>query len=134
MSAGLLEQRVGSGRTEGHWRFSSLKGAQLAIIVFENLQCPQCGRSNPLLEQGQQDIQDSTCALRLPIAHAQLVVQRCADSPAISTPSPRSSAMIFATMSSPTNWKFSLTTCASIAEKFAADHKVTLPFAIGPAG
>jgi len=40
--------------------------------------------------------------------------------------------MIFATMSSPTNWKIFPYNLRSIAEKFAADHKVTLPFAIGP--
>src|SRR5260370_41297003 len=27
------------------------KGAQVAIVVFEDLQCPQCGRVAPLLNQ-----------------------------------------------------------------------------------
>src|ERR1017187_7493806 len=27
------------------------KGAQTALVVFEDLQCPQCGRIAPLLEQ-----------------------------------------------------------------------------------
>jgi protein-disulfide isomerase len=27
------------------------KGAQTALVVFEDLQCPQCGRVAPLLEQ-----------------------------------------------------------------------------------
>ena len=27
------------------------KGAQMAIVVFEDLQCPQCGRVAPLLAQ-----------------------------------------------------------------------------------
>ena len=27
------------------------KGAQVAIVVFEDLQCPQCGRVAPLLSQ-----------------------------------------------------------------------------------
>src|SRR5271165_4693459 len=27
------------------------KGAQMALVVFEDLQCPQCGRVAPLLDQ-----------------------------------------------------------------------------------
>ncbi|MGC2790512.1 MAG: hypothetical protein WA899_00715, partial [Candidatus Sulfotelmatobacter sp.] len=27
------------------------KGAQVAIVVFEDLQCPQCRRVSPILEQ-----------------------------------------------------------------------------------
>ena len=50
------------------------KGAPTALVVFEDLQCPQCGRVAPLLEQASRTYKIPLVQHDFPLADAQLVV------------------------------------------------------------
>src|SRR3984893_11162514 len=43
------------------------KGAQVALVVFEDLQCPQCGRTAPLLVQASRTYKIPMVQLDIPL-------------------------------------------------------------------
>ena len=109
------------------------KGAQLALVVFEDLQCPQCGRVAPLLDQASR-------TYKIPLVQHDfpLPMHNWSLDAAIL-------ARYFDTHSKELGNEFRLdvfqhqfeilpNTLHGFAEKFANDHKVGLPFAIDPDG
>jgi len=109
------------------------KGAQLAIIVFEDLQCPQCGRSNPLLEQASKTYKIPLVRYDFPLpmhnwSYNAALIARYFDTQSQKLGDDfRDYVFAHQLEIFPYNLR-------SIAEKFAADHKVSLPFAIDPQG
>jgi protein-disulfide isomerase len=109
------------------------KGAQVAIIVFEDLECPDCARAAPLLEEAAKNY-------NIPVVRH--------DYPLDKHPWAREAAILaryFDTHSKKLGNEFRDTVfqhqleitkdnLRSFAEKFAADHKVDLPFAVDPQG
>src|SRR5260370_37825428 len=109
------------------------KGAQVAIVVFEDLQCPQCSRVAPLLAQAGRTYKipvvrhdftlpmhnwsfDAAVLARYFDTHSREVGNEFRDA-------------VFEHQSeiNPQNLK-------GFAEKFAADHKIGLPFVVDPSG
>src|SRR5580700_7338119 len=109
------------------------KGAQVAIVVFEDLQCPQCRRVSPILEQASKTYKIPLVRHDFPLpmhnwSYDAAVMARFFDE--------NSKAMgnefrdyIFSNQLeiNPQNLR-------GYAEKFAAEHKVGLPFVIDPQG
>jgi protein-disulfide isomerase len=109
------------------------KGAQIAIIVFEDLQCPMCSRTAPLVEQASKTYKIPVVRHDFPLpmhnwSYQAAVMARYFDT--------HSKALgnefrdyIFANQLevSPQNLR-------AYAEKFAAAHKVDLPFVLDPGG
>ena len=52
------------------------KGAQVALVVFEDLQCPDCRRAAPLVAEAGRTYKIPVVRHDFPAAHAQLVVRR----------------------------------------------------------
>lgn len=109
------------------------KGSPLALVVFEDLQCPQCARAAPLLAQASQ-----TYKIPLVQYDFQLPMHNWSMNAAII-------ARYFDTHSKPTGDAFRLyifehqreifpDNLRGFAEKFAADHKIELPFVVDPEG
>ena len=109
------------------------KGAPVALVVFEDLQCPQCGRAAPLLAQASQ-------TYKIPLLQHDfpLPMHNWSMNAAII-------ARYFDTHSKATGDAFRLyifehqreilpDTLRGFAEKFAADHKIDLPFVVDPSG
>ncbi len=109
------------------------KGSQVALVVFEDLQCPQCGRVAPLLEQASR-------TYKIPLIQHDfpLPLHNWSFDAAVI-------ARYFDTHSKELGNAFRLTvfehqleitpqTLRGFAEKFAAEHKVSLPFAVDPSG
>jgi len=109
------------------------KGAQMALVVFEDFQCPQCGRVAPLLEQ-------ASHTYKIPLIQHDfpLPMHNWSLDAAIL-------ARYFDTHSKELGNEFRLDvfqhqfeivpqTLHGFAEKFANEHKVGLPFAIDPDG
>lgn len=110
------------------------KGAQVAIVVFEDLQCPDCRRANPLVAEAGRTYKIPVVIHDFPLpmhnwSFDAAVIARYFDSqskqlgneyrdyifqhqPEISTPA----------------------VLRTFSEKFAADHKVDLPFVVDPQG
>ena len=109
------------------------KGAQMALVVFEDLQCPQCGRVAPLLDQA-----SKTYKIPLIQHDFPLPMHNWSFDAAVI-------ARYFDTHSKELGNEFRLdvfshqfdilpNTLHAFAEKFAAEHKVTLPFVVDPDG
>jgi len=109
------------------------KGAQTALVVFEDLQCPQCGRTAPLLDQ-------ASHAYKIPLVQHDfpLPMHNWSFDAAVL-------ARYFDTHSKELGNEFRLTVfehqfeispqnLRGFAEKFANEHKVGLPFVIDPDG
>ncbi len=109
------------------------KGSPVGLVVFEDLQCPQCARAAPLLAQASQ-------TYKIPLVQHDfpLPMHNWSMNAAIL-------ARYFDTHSKSTGDAFRLyvfehqreilpDNLRGYAEKFAADHKVDLPFVADPAG
>jgi protein-disulfide isomerase len=109
------------------------KGAQVAIVVFEDLQCPQCRRVSPILEQASKTYKIPLVRHDFPLpmhnwSYDAAIMARYFDE--------TSKALgndfrdyIFANQLeiNPQNLR-------GYAEKFAGQHKMALPFLIDPQG
>ena len=109
------------------------KGARVAIVVFEDLQCPDCRRAAPLVEEAGRTYKIPVVFRDFPLpfhswSFEAAVLARYFDT--------HSKAMgnefrdyIFANQLevTPQNLR-------GYAEKFAAEHKVDLPFVVDPDG
>ena len=109
------------------------KGAQVAIVVFEDLQCPQCRLTAPVLR-------DAGKTYKIPVVRHDfpLPMHNWSFDAAVM-------ARYFDTQSKQLGNEFRdyifthqpeiiPTTLRAFAQKFAADHKVDLPFVVDPQG
>ncbi len=110
------------------------KGATMAIVVFEDLQCPQCGRVAPLLASASKNYKIPLVQHDFPLpAHNwsfdAAVLARYFDTHASKEIGDEFRATVFAHQLEifPQNLR-------GFAEKFAGEHKIALPFVIDPEG
>jgi protein-disulfide isomerase len=109
------------------------KGTQVAIVVFEDLQCPQCRRVAPILEQASKTYKIPLVRHDFPLpmhnwSYQAAVMARYFDS--ISKPTGNDFRdYIFSNQLeiNPQNLR-------TYAEKFAQEHKVDFPFVVDPQG
>jgi protein-disulfide isomerase len=109
------------------------KGAQVAIVVFEDLQCPQCRRVAPILAQASKTYKIPLVRHDFPLpmhnwSYDAAIMARYFDT--------NSKALgnefrdyIFANQ-----FEINPQNLRSYAEKFAAEHKVEFPFVVDPQG
>lgn len=109
------------------------KGAQVAIVVFEDLQCPQCRRVAPLLEQASKTYKIPLVRHDFPLpmhnwSYDAAVMARYFDATS-KTLGNQFRDYIFSNQLeiNPKNLR-------SFAEKFAAEHKADFPFVVDPQG
>ena len=109
------------------------KGAQVAIVIFEDLQCPDCRRAAPLVEEAAKTYKIPVVRHDFPLPFHTWSFDAAVFARYFDT---HSKAMgnefrdyIFANQLevTPQNLR-------SFAEKFAAEHKVDLPFVVDPQG
>jgi protein-disulfide isomerase len=109
------------------------KGAQVAIVVFEDLQCPQCSRVAPLLAQAGRTYKIPVIRhdFTLPMhnwSFEAAVLARYFDTHSKELGNEfRDSVFEHQLEINPQNLR-------GFAEKFAADHKIGLPFVVDPSG
>jgi protein-disulfide isomerase len=109
------------------------KGAQVAIVVFEDLQCPDCRRAAPLLEEAGRTYKIPVVRHDFPLpAHNwsfdAAIIARYFDT--------RSKQLgnDFRDYIFQHQPEITPPTLRGFAEKFAAHHKVDLPFVLDPQG
>ncbi len=99
------------------------KGSQVAIVVFEDLQCPMCRRTAPLVEQASKTYKIPVVRHDFPLPMHNWSYQAAV------------MARYFDTHSKALGNEFrDYKNLRSYAEKFAAAHKVDLPFVLDPGG
>ncbi len=109
------------------------KGAQVAIVVFEDLQCPMCRRTAPLVEQASKTYKIPVVRHDFPLpmhnwSYQAAIMARYFDTYS-KTLGNEFRDYIFENqlVITPQNLR-------GYGEKFAATHKVELPFVIDPGG
>ena len=109
------------------------KGAQFAIVVFEDLQCPQCGRVAPLLEQASRAYKIPLVQHDFPLplhnwSFDAAVLARYFDTHSKEVGNEfRARVFEHQLEINPQNLR-------GFAEKFASEHKLGVPFVVDPDG
>ncbi len=110
------------------------KGSQVAIVVFEDLECPMCRRTAPLLEQASKTYKipvirhDFPLGPMHPWSFQAAVMARYFDTHS------KALGNEFRDYIFENQLEINLQNLRSYAEKFAASHKVDFPFIIDPSG
>jgi protein-disulfide isomerase len=109
------------------------KGSTVAIVVFEDLQCPQCRRVSPILEQASKTYKIPLVRHDFPLpmhnwSYDAAVMARYFDS--IS----KSLGDDFRDYIFANQFEINPQNLRGYAERFAAEHKVEFPFVVDPQG
>jgi len=109
------------------------KGAQVAIVVFEDLQCPQCRRVAPILEQASKTYKIPLVRHDFPLpmhnwSYDAAVMARYFDA------SSKALGNEFRDYIFSNQVEINPQNLRGYAEKFAAAHKVDFPFVVDPQG
>ena len=109
------------------------KGAQMALVVFEDLQCPQCGRTAPLLEQASRTYKIPVIQHDFPLPMHNWSYEAAILARYFDTHSKEIGNAFRATVFEH-QLELSPQSLKGFAEKFAAEHKIGLPFVVDPDG
>ncbi len=109
------------------------KGAQVAIVVFEDLQCPQCRRVAPIVEQASKTYKIPLVRHDFPLpmhnwSYDAAVIARYFDA------SSKELGNEFRDYIFSNQLEINPKNLRGYADKFAGEHKVSLPFVIDPQG
>lgn len=123
-----------ASRAQDHNVLRPPKGSDLAIVVFEDLQCPDCARAAPLLEEASR-------TYKIPVVHHDFplpqhnwsrdaaILARWFDQKSPKT-GDEFRARVFAAQQQITSPE----SLRAFADKFAAEKKLKLPFVVDPQG
>ena len=109
------------------------KGAQTAIVVFEDLQCPQCGRTAPLLVQASKQYKIPLVQHDFPLpmhnwSFEGAILARYFDTHSKEIGNAfRDTVFAHQLEINPQNLR-------AFAEKFGSEHKIGVPFVVDPDG
>ena len=113
--------------------FRPPKGSQVAIVVFEDLQCPMCRRTAPLVEQASKTYKIPVVRHDFPLPMHNWSYQAAVIARYFDTKS-KAVGNDFRDYCFENQLEINPQNLRSYAEKFAAAHKVDLPFIIDPSG
>ena len=109
------------------------KGSKVAIVVFEDLECPQCAKAAPLLHEAAKKYNIPLLQYDFPLRQHPWSLEAAINARYFDTKSQKLGddyrLYIFANQNSITKGNL-----RGITEKWAEDHKVTLPFVMDPSG
>jgi protein-disulfide isomerase len=110
-------------------------GARVAIVEFEDLECPDCARANPLLKEASEKYNIPWVRHDFPLPFHPWSLQAAVNARWFDTKSKKLGDdyrdAVFANQPS---FAEDPNRMRQFTEKFAADHKLALPFAIDPMG
>jgi protein-disulfide isomerase len=109
------------------------KGAQVAIVVFEDLECPMCARMSPLVEQASKTYKIPVVRHDFPLPMHPWSYQAAVMARYFDTHS-KAVGDEFRDYVFSSQLEINLQNLRTYAEKFAAAHKLDLPFVLDPGG
>jgi protein-disulfide isomerase len=109
------------------------KGSPVALVVFEDLQCPQCARAAPLLNQASQTYKIPLVQHDFPLPMHNWSMNAAIMARYFDTHS-KTVGNAFRDYVFEHQREILPDNLRGFAEKFAADHKVEFPFVVDPAG
>ncbi len=109
------------------------KGSQVAIVIFEDLECPMCRRTAPLVEQASKTYKIPVVRHDFPLPMHPWSYQAAVFARYFDTHS-KALGNEFRDYVFQNQLEINISNLRSYADKFAASHKVDLPFVIDPDG
>lgn len=109
------------------------KGAQVAIVVFEDLECPMCRRTAPLVEQASKQYNIPVVRHDFPLPMHPWSYQAAVMARYFDTHS-KALGNEFRDYVFQNQLEITLQNLRGYAERFATEHKVDFPFVIDPSG
>jgi protein-disulfide isomerase len=109
------------------------KGSQVALVVFEDLQCPQCGRTAPLLVQASKTYKIPLVQHDFPLPMHNWSFEAAVLARYFDTHSKEIGNAFRETVFAH-QLEITPFTLHGFAEKFAGEHKIGLPFVVDPDG
>jgi protein-disulfide isomerase len=109
------------------------KGAQVAIVIFEDLECPMCARMSPLIEQASKTYKIPIVRHDFPLPMHPWSYQAAVMARYFDTHS-KDLGDEFRDYVFSSQLEINLQNLRTYADKFAAAHKVDLPYVIDPGG
>lgn len=109
------------------------KGAQVAIVIFEDLECPMCRRTAPLVEQASKTYKIPVVRHDFPLPMHPWSYQAAVFARYFDTHS-KAVGNEFRDYVFQNQLEINQQNLRSYAEKFAQTHKIELPFVIDPQG
>lgn len=113
--------------------FRPPKGAQMAIVVFEDLECPMCRRTAPLVEEASKQYKIPVVYHDFPLPGHPWSYQAAVMARYFDTHS-KDMGNEFRNYIFNNQLEITLANLRGYAEKFAAAHKVAYPYVIDPEG
>jgi protein-disulfide isomerase len=113
--------------------FRPPKGAQMAIVVFEDLECPMCRRTAPLVEQASKQYKIPVVYHDFPLPGHPWSYQAAVMARYFDTHS-KDLGNEFRDYIFTNQLEITLANLRGYAEKFAASHKIAYPYVIDPDG
>ena len=109
------------------------KGAKVAIIVFEDLECPDCARAAPLLHEAAKQYNIPLVQHDFPLPQHPWSFEAAVNARYFDTKSPKlgDEYRLYIFQNQPQITKQNL---RGMTERFADEHKVGLPFVTDPTG
>jgi len=109
------------------------KGARVAIVVFEDLQCPDCARAWPLLQEASRTYKIPVVHYDFPLPQHNWSFQAAVLAHYFDSISPKVGDE-FRTQVFAHQIEITPDNVRQFAENFAKEHKLRLPFAVDPKG
>jgi len=110
------------------------KGSQMAIVVFEDLECPSCKRTAPLLEQASKTYKIPLVRHDFPLGPAHPWSHQAAVMARFFDVTSKDVGNQFRDYIFENQLEVNLQNLRSYADKFAAAHNISLPYIIDPNG
>ncbi len=109
------------------------KGSKVALIVFEDLQCPDCARAAPLLHEAAKKYNIPLVQYDFPLPMHNWSFEAAVNARYFDTKSKQigDDYRLFVFQNQPQITKDNL---RGMTERFAGDHKIALPFVVDPSG
>ena len=109
------------------------KGAQVAIVIFEDLECPDCARAAPLLEEASKTYSIPVVRHDFPLAFHKWSFDAAVLARYFDTHS-KKIGNEFRDQCFAHQLEINKDNLHAFAEKFATEHKISLPFVVDPQG
>jgi protein-disulfide isomerase len=109
------------------------KGSKVAILVWEDLQCPDCRRAAPLLEEAGRTYKIPVVRHDFPLPKHNWSMNAALNARYFDTIS-KQLGNAYRDYCFEHQLEISPDNLRGLSEKFAADHKVALPFVVDPQG
>jgi protein-disulfide isomerase len=129
----LLLALLATAQTADNPALKPPKGAQVAIVVFEDLECPDCARAAPLLEEAAKTYNIPVVRHDFPLQMHPWSMEAAILARYFDTKSKKMGNEFRDTVFQH-QLEINKDNLHAFAEKFAAAHKVDLPFVVDPQG